>query len=480
MMKLDDLYPGVGTDIVIKRICIDASTASKGDLFVCTVGAVDNHNYIDEAIRRGASAVIVNHEVGYKSVPIIKIVDINRELPYLCQKFYGYPDKKMKMIGVTGTDGKTSVTSIIQTLIGSFICGRLGSNERSCAAFTDSDFDVDLDSTLFYDYLDEFNKFKCKYVAVEAESKDLGNGVLQSVMFDACVWTNISISDLHGFKTFEDYLKSKLKLFRQVKPEGICILNSSDGCYLEVKKWCLGKTFTYGTKDDDTLKIVSYKLFPNKTDIMFNYKGNEFKIESPLLGKFNVYNLAAALLTCLEIGFKLEDLLERIDEVKVTGVLQLLNTRIPYYVMVDSAKNLSSLDSIFDFVDTLDIKDRIVVIGQEGNINKECRHLIGKKVLERANKVIFTADNPRTEELDNIISDMISDVKDSGQYMVIKDRREAICQAISMANEKDIVLILGKGNENRQVIGNRSLHFNDIEEAYQAVVGRDLKEDNLK
>ena len=132
MKKLNDLYPGIGTDIVIKRVSINSKEVEPGDLFVCTMGVTaDRHDFIDNAIENGASAIVVSKDIRDKSVPIIKVPDTNRELPYLCQKLYDYPDKKLKMIGVTGTDGKTSVATIIQSLIGSDLCGYIGTNPLS-------------------------------------------------------------------------------------------------------------------------------------------------------------------------------------------------------------------------------------------------------------------------------------------------------------------------------------------------------------
>ncbi len=138
MKKLYELYPAVGEDcdVDIKSIKINSKEVENGDLFVCTMGVTaDRHDFVDDAIKRGASALIISKDIGKKNVPTIKVPDTNRELPYLCQKFYDYPDQKLKMIGVTGTDGKTSTATIIQTLIGSDICGYIGTNGRSCAAF---------------------------------------------------------------------------------------------------------------------------------------------------------------------------------------------------------------------------------------------------------------------------------------------------------------------------------------------------------
>ena len=236
MKKLNELYPGVGTDILIKGIKINSKEVVAGDLFVCTMGVTrDRHDFIDEAIKNGASAIIVSKDIKDKSVPIIKVPDTNRELPYLCQKFYDYPDNKMKMIGVTGTDGKTSVTTIIQTLIGSDICGYIGTNGRSCAGFTGDNPNTTPDAQNLYLYLDEFVKYGCKYTAMEASSEAFFRGRLQAMEYDVSAITNITSEHLNIHGSFENYLDSKLQLFRQTKKDGFCIINKDDLYYEQVK-----------------------------------------------------------------------------------------------------------------------------------------------------------------------------------------------------------------------------------------------------
>ena len=478
MKKLNDLYPGIGTDIVIKRISINSKEVEPGDLFVCTKGVTaDRHDFINDAIKNGASAIVLSRDIRNLEVPTIKVPDTNRELPYLCQKFYDYPDQKMKMIGVTGTDGKTSTATIIQTLIGSDICGYIGTNGRSCAAFSGDNPNTTPDAHIFYDYLDEFVNFNCKYVASEASSEAFFRGRLQAMKYDVSIYTNITSEHLNIHGTFENYLNSKLMLFRQTKSDGICILNKDDSYYEQVLKACSGRVYTYGMGADVTLRIVDFKVFPNKTDIIFNYRGNEFKIESPLLGDFNVYNLAGALLACLQLGFKLDDLLENVKKLNVDGRLQILNTRTPYYVMVDYAHTPNGISRLLNFVHTLDINRSIVVIGQAGERDAFKRPKVGNVVVENATHAIFTYEDPRSEDPMKICEDIVSELKNThSNYEIVVDRREAIKKAINMAKEKDMVLILGKGNETYQKLKNETIHFNDIEEAYQAVASRGLKE----
>ena len=454
MKKLNELYPNVDTDILIKNISINSKEVEEGSLFVCTMGVTaDRHDFIDDAIKNGASAIIVSKDVGKKSVPIIKVPDTNRELPYLCQKFYDYPDKKLKMIGVTGTDGKTTTSTIIQTLIGSDICGYIGTNGRSCAKFSGDNPNTTPDSHNLYNYLDEFVKFGCKYVAMEASSEAFFRGRLQAMQFDVGVYTNITSEHLNIHGSFENYVQSKLKLFKQTKKDGFCVLNRDDEYFEIVKEACNGQVLTYGADEGNDLQIVDFKIAPRKTDIVFKYKDVEYNIESPLLGDFNVYNLAAGVLVALTLGVSMEQIIKRIKDIKVSGRLELLTTNTPYYVMVDYAHTPNGISKLLNFVHTLDINRSIVVIGQAGERDYLKRPKVGNVVVENATYAIFTYEDPRSEDPQAICEDIVKELKEThDNYEIVIDRREAIQKAIDMAQEKAMVLILGKGNETYEKI----------------------------
>lgn len=479
MKKLNELYPNVDTDILIKNISINSKEVEEGSLFVCTMGVTaDRHDFIDDAIKNGASAIIVSKDVGKKSVPIIKVPDTNRELPYLCQKFYDYPDKKLKMIGVTGTDGKTTTSTIIQTLIGSDVCGYIGTNGRSCAKFSGDNPNTTPDSHNLYNYLDEFVKFGCKYVAMEASSEAFFRGRLQAMQFDVGVYTNITSEHLNIHGSFENYVQSKLKLFKQTKKDGFCVLNRDDEYFEIVKEACNGQVLTYGADEGNDLQIVDFKIAPRKTDIVFKYKDVEYNIESPLLGDFNVYNLAAGVLVALALGVSMEQIIKRIKDIKVSGRLELLTTNTPYYVMVDYAHTPNGISKLLNFVHTLDINRSIVVIGQAGERDYLKRPKVGNVVVENATYAIFTYEDPRSEDPQAICEDIVKELKEThDNYEIVIDRREAIQKAIDMAQEKDMVLILGKGNETYEKLKDETIYFNDIEEAYNAVANRKIKEE---
>lgn len=478
MKKLNELYSDIQADVDVKGISINSKEIKEGELFVCTMGVTaDRHDFIDEAISNGASAVVVSKDGLKKSVPIIKVQDTNKELPYLCQKFYDCPDEKLTMIGVTGTDGKTTTTTIIQALIGSDLCGYIGTNGRSCAKFTGDNPNTTPDAQNLYMYLDEFVGYGCKYASIETSSEAFFRGRLQAMNFDIAAYTNVTSEHLNIHGSFENYLESKKTLFKQTNKDGYCIINNDDKYCDEFRKAANGKVLTYGRGEDNDLQIKSFSIYPNHTDIIFVYNGEELKINSPLLGDFNVYNLACSLLCVFALGFKFDEIKDRISGIKVSGRLELLDTKTPYYVMVDYAHTPNGISNLLNFVHTLDINRSIVVIGQAGERDPYKRPKVGNAVVENASYGIFCYEDPRSEDPMAICQDIISELKENhSNYEIVIDRSEAIQKAIDMAKENDMVLILGKGSETYEKLKTGTIYFNDIEEAYKAVEIRKERE----
>lgn len=480
MKKLSELYD-VNSDVEIKNIKINSKEVEPGDLFVCTMGVTaDRHDFIDQAIENGASAVLVSKDVGEKSVPIIKVDNTNDELSRVCQKFYDYPNKELKMIGITGTDGKTSTATIVQTLIGKDDCGYIGTNGRSWKDKVKDDTpNTTPDETILYKFLREFKDDGCKFAVMEASSEAYFRKRLNNLEFDVSCYTNVTPEHLNIHGSFENYLDCKKQLFVNTKKEGYCVLNIDEEYFDDMKSACNGNIVTYGKNEKATLQIISYQVFPTKTLITWKYKDKIYNIESPLLGDFNVYNLSAGMLVCLSLGFDIKDLINNIKYIRVSGRLELLDTNTPYYVMVDYAHTPNGIKNLLNFVHTLDINRSIVVIGSAGERDRIKRPIMGKTVLDNASYAIFTYEDPRSEEPIDIINMLISDVKDYPNYEIEVDRRTAIEKAINMAKEKDMVLVLGKGNETYQKLKHEVIYFNDIEECLKAVEKRKEKEKNI-
>ena len=478
MKKLSELFENCESDVLIKGIKINSKEVVEGDLFVCTMGVTaDRHDFIDDAIANGAVAVVVSHDVGKKRVPVVKVEDTNKEFPYLCQRFYDYPENKLTMIGITGTDGKTSTATIIQTLIGKEDCGYIGTNGRSYGSFEGDNPNTTPDADKFYSYLEEFVAYGCHYASTEASSEAFFRNRLVTFKYDLSILTNVTSEHLNIHGSFENYIECKKQLFKQTKKDGYCILNKDDEHYKEFIDSCNGKVLTYGMDKDNDLQIVKFDIHPKKTDIVFKYDGEEINIESPLLGDFNVYNLAGGLLGCLALGFKLKDLLKNISKIKINGRIDVIDTKDNYFAIVDYAHTPNGIAKLLNFVHTLDINRSIVVIGQAGERDYLKRPKVGEVVVKNSDYAIFTAEDPRSEDPMEICKDIVRTVKDEyNNYEIVVDRRDAIQKAIDIAEEKDIVLVLGKGNETYEKLKDKTIYFNDEEEVYKAIKNRKKRE----
>lgn len=470
MKKLSELMD-TNLDIEISGVKINSREIEKGNLFVCNdQGTKDRHLFIDDAISKGASAVIVKRDVGEKSVPIIKVDNPNELLPVLCSKFYDEPEKKLTMIGVTGTDGKTSVSTMVQLLLGKDNCGYIGTNGYNCGKFTKDTANTTPDADKLYGYFDEFLKAGCKYCSMESSSEALMRGRLSGIMYDVGIHTNITSEHLNIHGSLEKYIEAKCLLFKQVKKDGYCILNKDDDHFEEVKNASNGKVLTYGKDESNDLYFKDVKLLPGKNIFTIVYQKKDYPIECNMAGYFNIYNLCAAILTMFALGYKFDDFKERILDIKVSGRLELINKGQNFYVMVDYAHTPNGITKLLEYVRLLPIKRSIVVIGQAGERDPYKRKDVGYIVCSNCDKAIFTYEDPRSEDPRDIIEDMIERVKGKyDNYEIVIDRHEAIKRAINIAQEGDMVMVLGKGNETYEKLKNEVIYFNDIEECEKAL-----------
>lgn len=473
MKKLNELFK-CDYDTEVYGIKINSKEIEPGDLFVCTMGVTaDRHEFVPDAVARGAVAIVASKKIETK-VPVVYVKDTNKELPILCSKFYDNPEKKLRIFGITGTDGKTSTTTIAQTLIGNDVCGYLGTNGRSCSKFTEDTNNTTPDSDKLFGYFDEFVNAGCSMLAMEASSEAFFRNRLDTIEFEIGAISNITREHLNIHGSFENYIDCKCQLFRQIKKDGYSILNSDDEYYETVKKACVSKNiWSYGKHDFDTLQIVDYEITPTITHITYKYNNKEYKIDSPLLGEFNVYNLACGILIAIASGKTMEELIPNIKKLSVKGRIDILpNVGQDFMVMVDYAHTPNGIENILKFVHTLDINRSIVVIGSAGERDFLKRPIMGTTVVNNASYAIFTYEDPRSEDPESIIAMMTKDIKDKSKYEVVVDRRKAIERAINIANKNDIVLILGKGNETYEKLKTKTIYFNDEEEAMKALKQR--------
>ncbi len=461
MKKLSELYPGF-PDILISDIKINSKDVSSGDLFVCIKGATtDRHDFVDEAIKNGAVAIVASKRINV-NIPVIYVDNPNLELAYICSKFYDEPEKKLQLIGVTGTNGKTTVATIIQDMIGSDLCGYMGTNGIICAQFNEKIRNTTPDASRLFKYLNRFVESNLKYLSMEASSEAFFHKRLNLIMFDVGIITNITEDHLNVHKTMENYVACKQDIINHIKSDGVLILNTDDKYYSNTKEKANCKVLSFGKKNAN-LEIIKITELLSETRITLKYQNQQYCITSPLLGEFNVYNLCAAILTLIHFGFSMNEIITRVSNIKVpSGRMQFLNYGQNYSIIIDYAHTPDAFAKIYYFLNKVKKGKIITVTGSAGGREIEKRKDIGKLVLDNSDLAIFTMDDPRWEDVNKIIDDLVS-ISDKKNYERIINRKEAIDKALSIAEKDDIVLIAGKGDDNYMAINDEYLPYNDKE-----------------
>ena len=457
MKKLSELYEGY-PDIVVNDIKINSKDVKENDLFVCIKGVTaDRHDFVSDAVKNGACAIIASRPIK-ATVPVIYVDDTNKELVNVCRKFYDFKDD-LNIIGITGTNGKTTVASIIKDLIGDD-CGYMGTNGIISKDFNRKIRNTTPDADRLYKYFKMFTDSGCKYLAMEASSEAFYRNRLDSLMFRVGIITNITEDHLNVHKTIENYVLSKQEMLNHIKEDGVLILNINDKYYEETKNKAKTKVLTFGKGDAD-LEIVSIHEFINKTEITLKYQDKLYDITSPLLGEFNVYNLCAAILTLISVDFSMEEVIKKIVNIQVPkGRMEFLKYRDDYNIIIDYAHTPDAFKKIYDFLNKVKTGKIITVTGSAGGREHEKRKEMGKLVLDNSDYCIFTMDDPRDEDVNEIIDELIGDSKKTNYERII-NRSEAIKKAIDMANNNDIILIAGKGDDDYMAIGKEYLPYKD-------------------
>lgn len=462
MKRLNEIY-NCPYDVEIKDVKINSKQVEPGDIFVCTMGVTaDRHGFIDEAIKNGAAAIVVSRDVKAKSVPVIKVENTNKELFYIAGKLYDFPQKTLEMIGITGTNGKTSVAEIMYQLIGEN-CAYLGTNGKKYKSHSEMIRNTTPDVDRLYKYFKEYLDHGCKSLVMESSSEAMYWHRLDDIEYDMCILTNITEDHLNIHKTLDNYIECKSRLFSLVKEDGYSILNSGSNYIDIVLKYAKGNIVTYGFKEEDDLYIKNYKE-GNTLDIIFVYKNKEYVVKSPLLGSFNVLNVAASILACICRKMPIEEIIKKVENLKqIEGRFEVLDFKQDYTLILDYAHTTDAFENILKYLNKIKKKRMITLTGSAGGREKKKRPAMGKTVLDYSDFVVFTMDDPRYEKVSDIIDDLIKE-SDKTNYIRIEDRKEAIKYALDIAEKDDIVLIAGKGRDNYMAIEDKYLPYNDYDE----------------
>lgn len=479
-MILKELLKGINYEVLkgndevaINNICYDNRMVSKDDIFVCIKGfSTDGHKFVDGAIKNGATTIIVQDDVivDYE-VTLIKVDDTRKALALISSNYYNNPSSKINIIGVTGTNGKTTTAFMIKSileeaghkvgLIGT-IANYIGDKVIKTERTTPESLEL---QKLFSEMVIE----GVEYCVMEVSSHSLELDRVYGVEFKCGIFTNLTRDHLDFHKTFENYYNAKFKLFERSK---VKIINMDDEYGVRVKK----DLVDLNSKDVLTISTNKSSDFL-ALEIKSHEKGSEFKIAIDGLneefyvdipGLYNVYNAMGAIISCYKLGIPMNNIKAGISEVVVPGrcerVAKELN--LPYEIIIDYAHSPDGLENIINTVRACTSKKVITVFGCGGDRDKVKRPMMGKIATELSDSVIVTSDNPRSEEPMSIINDIIQGIEVSN-YIIIENRYEAIKEALTIANQGDIVLIAGKGHETYQILKEGTIHFDEREVIYE-------------
>ena len=445
----------------INGIKTNSKDIKKGDLFVCTLGIIDKTNYIDDAIERGCSFVIANQNINNK-VPFEKVDNLN--LKRILDRFYNFPLSRISLIGVTGTDGKTTITTILKDMT---MGASIGTN-----GFNYDDKVITLNNTtpsldIVYECINDAIKNNKKNIFMEVSSESYLTKRIPNLFFDIGVFTNITKDHLDKHKDFNNYFNCKMKM---LKNSNIVILNHDSKYFNKIRK-VNTNYLTYGFKKSD-ITIIDYRLYLDRTYIKFNYQDKDYNVISPLVGKYNIYNLMACFLVILELNYNIEDVIKRVNLIKtIPGRNEIVYDK-DFTVMIDHAHTACATKNILRFVNNFKKRRLIVVVGCSGESYKEKRKVIGKFVLKYRDIVIFTMDDPREEDPNKIIEDMLKSKRYyRKKYYKIIDRKLALKKAIRIAEEDDFILVLGRGRDSIMHLKEGDIIHSDYDELKKILQG---------
>ena len=434
-----------------------------GQTFVAIKGyTVDGHDYIEDAIKNGATAVIAQKEVKC-DVPVTVVENSAEYYQKLLVKEYKDEFKDLKLIGITGTNGKTTSAYLTYQML--LDLGKKAAYIGTIG-FMCGDYFKELPNTspeilTTYKLLEKAKEMECEYVVMEVSNFALDQKRIEGLEFVAGAFTNLTEDHLDYHKTMENYLKAKLLITDYIKNDGVLLVNKDDEASKKfIERFKNTKTFGYGNADYD---ILSDDIYPDHTDIIFKVNEKEYKVTTNLTSKFNVYNYFTMFSILHELGFEINELIEKTKYLKAPkGRCETYKVKDGFAV-VDYAHTPDAVLKTVTAYKELAKARVITLVGCGGDRDPMKRPIMGEIASNYSDYVIFTNDNPRTEDPENIMKDILKGVK-KDNYEVCLDRREAIKKALDMIEKDDIVLLLGKGHEDYQILGHTKVHLDDSEE----------------
>lgn len=462
----------------ITGISYNSKKTEHGDVFICLTGEhVDGHEFAEEAVANGACLCIVERRLNL-DIPQIVVSDTTEAIAQVADIFYCSPSKKLNLIGVTGTNGKTTVTHLIQKLYEAngencALIGTLGHKYSSEDSYRDAKHTTpqapELQKILY-----EINEKCIPNVVMEVSSHALAQHRVDYCDYNGAVLTNLTQDHLDFHITMQNYFKAKAKLFEELVAGDFAVINADDeyaGRFLEVISDTVN-VFTYGINMPADVKAENISFSSEGASFTCNIRGAKYKVELCMNGMFSVYNVLAAITVSLALGFDMEKSIKVLEGIKgVAGRFEVVVNKP--VVIVDYAHTPDGLENVLKAAK--EIKPNggklICIFGCGGDRDATKRPKMGEIAERLADKVIVTSDNPRSEDPQQIITDILAGFKSVSNVIVEPDRELAIKEAYKLANANDIVLVAGKGHEDYQILANETIHFDDREKVKEIFIG---------
>lgn len=454
----------------VSELVYDSRKAKENCVFVCLSGAkFDGHDYIEDVVKKGCVAVIVEKDVtAPEGTTVIRVDNTRRALSFMAAAYFGYPAKKLTTIGITGTKGKTTTTYMIRSILenaGKKV-GLIGTIESIIGDEVIQANNTTPESFIIQEYFAKMVDAGCDTVVMEVSSQGLMLDRVAGIEFDYGIFTNLSPDHIgdHEHKDFEDYLYWKSTLFTQCK---VGIINGDDKYAKDIVKNHTCKLFTYGFLETADLRVSNVNLVkePGMLGVSYTLSGAlSFDAQTDIPGKFSVYNSLAAISICYFLQVSQADILKALREVKVKGRVELIKISDHFTLMIDYAHNAMSLESLLSTLKEYHPKRLVCMFGCGGNRARSRRYEMGEVSANLADLTVITSDNPRDEEPQAIIDDIIVGAKKGhGEFIEIIDRKEAIRYCIENAKDGDVIVLAGKGHENYQEICGVKHHMDERE-----------------
>jgi UDP-N-acetylmuramoyl-L-alanyl-D-glutamate--2,6-diaminopimelate ligase len=476
-MKLEDLIQDCGTvdvrgdsTVDVNAVACDSRKVGSGTLFIAVRGFnADGNVFIPDAVRKGAVAVMTDSVVDDGGITVVRVSDARKAMAVVADRFYGSPQRSLVMTGVTGTNGKTTTSFMVKSIFdaGGMNCGVIGTINHVVAGKKIQSLNTTPEALDIHSFLARMVDGGQTACSMEVSSHALSLSRVYGIQFRAAAYLNLTRDHLDFHGDFKGYLDAKSILFSELPGDSTAVVNRDDAFADHILSVSRGaNTLTFGESVASDIRPLSTGMTPFYSDVALATPAGEMAFRLPIPGRYNIYNAMAAAGIGLACGFPADVIVRGLETVgTVKGRYETVNEGQPFAVIVDYAHTPDALERILRSAREITPGHLIAVFGCGGDRDRGKRPIMGGIASREADLAIVTSDNPRTEDPEAIIADILEGIENRNTCEVLPDREEAIRRALEASHPGDTVVIAGKGHEDYQIIGTERRHFDDSETA---------------